>query len=349
MPSKLLNFNSPMPGDLDNSGDPIETGPAENENTQGSGGEQVAWTEISWVRDVLGEDPVHGLCLAAAGIALGAVLAVIISAIVRRLRRKKSRGRALVEVTDEAPEWNVSVEKLHEQGARKSQQDCFAVSPLEFRDQQGVLAMVADGMGGLANGDKVSQAAVTAALNEFFTAQGTPEQILLTLLNRSAAAVNQVLGPGGMRSGGTTMVMGLIKDGAFHCLSVGDSRICLYRGGVLYQLNREHIYRNELAVRFVNDDTSLQEVYSHPKSGGLTSYLGMGDIRYVDLPAQPVTVRPGDRFILMCDGVYNALSEQELAAALNAGDGAAAEALRTAIQAKNYANQDNYTAIILEC
>ena len=145
------------------------------------------------------------------------------------------------------------------------------------------------------------------------------------------------------------MVMGLIKDDAFHYLSVGDSRICLYRGGVLYQLNREHIFRTELAVQFVNDETSLQEVYNHPKGGALTSYLGMGDIRYTDLPAQPVAIRPGDRFILMCDGVYNALNEQELATALSAGNGAVAEALRTAIQTKNYANQDNYTAVILEC
>ena len=310
---------------------------------------EIAWTELPWVRAVLGGDPVRGLLLAAAGIVLGAVLAIVISAIVRRVRRKKTEGHAVDEVTEEITGFDISVEKLHEQGARKNQQDCFAVSPLEFRDQQGVLAMVADGMGGLAHGDKVSQAAVTAALNTFFTAKGTPEQILLELLNRSAEAVNRVLGSGGLGSGGTTMVMGLIKDGAFHCLSVGDSRICLYRGGVLYQLNREHVFRNELAVQFVNGDISFQEVGSHPKGGGLTSYLGMGNIRYVDLPAQPVAVRPGDRFILMCDGVYNALTELELTAALNAGDGAVADALRAAIQAKNYANQDNYTAVILEC
>lgn len=346
MPGELPGFDLPSPGDF--GGEDI---PAGSENTQGSGGEQPAWTEIPWVRTVLGGDPVHGLWLAGAGIALGAVLALIVGMIVRRLRRKKSASRAAVEAADEIPghDISISVEKLHEQGARKNQQDCFAVSPLEFQDQQGVLAMVADGMGGLANGDKVSQTAVTAALSSFFSAKGTPEQILLELLNRSAAAVNRILGSDGMRSGGTTMVMGLVKDGAFHYLSVGDSRICLYRDGALYQLNREHIYRNELAVRFVNGEVSLQEACGHPKGGGLTSYLGMGDVRYVDLPAQPVAVRPGDRFILMCDGVYNALSEQELAAALSAGDGAVADALRAAIQAKNYANQDNYTAVILEC
>ena len=337
------------PGVNDPGGEEFSTGTDSVDMTEGggadpvqeSGGERTEVVEVPWYQKVLGEDYVHGLCLASAGIALGVVLAIISGVVTRRLRRRK-------RASAKAAELRLSVEKLHEQGARKNQQDCFAVSPLEFQDQQGVLAMVADGMGGLSNGDKVSQAAVSAALDGFFTARGTPEQILLELLNRAAAAVNRTLGPGGMRTGGTTMVMGLIKDGAFHCLSVGDSRICLYRGGVLYQLNREHIFRNELAVRFVNDETSLQEVYGHPKAGGLTSYLGMGDIRYVDLPAQSVAVWPGDRFILMCDGVYNALSEEELAEILNAENGAVAEALRAAIQSKNYANQDNYTAVILE-
>lgn len=349
------NPGSPEPGSEDIPVDTDITGIAGDDGetglTQEGTEEPDPWTELAWVRSVLGENPVHGLWLAAAGIALGAVLAIISGAVVRRLHRKKSAVPALVEVTDEIdlskPE--ISVEKLHEQGARSSQQDCFAVSPLEFQDQQGVLAMVADGMGGLSDGDKVSQAAVGAALNAFFTARGTPEQILLELLKQAADAVNRTLGSGGTRSGGTTMVMGLLKDGAFHYLSVGDSRIYLYRGGVLYQLSREHSFRGELAVRFINDDASLQEVYSHPKGGGLTSYLGMGEIRYVDLPVQPVAVLPGDRFLLMCDGVYNALSEQELTAALAAGNGAVAEAIRSAVQAKNYANQDNYTAVILEC
>lgn len=170
--------------------------------------------------------------------------------------------------------------------------------------------------------------------------------MLLELLAQAVRSVNDLLGPDGLCSGGSTLVMGLLRFGRFHYLSVGDSRIYLYRRGALYQLNREHVFKDELSLRAVNGEMTLQEALSHPKGAGLTSFLGMGQLKYVDLPAQPVAISRGDQFILMSDGVYNALTEDELKAALKAGG---ADAIRAAIQAKGYTNQDNYTAVIVQC
>lgn len=241
------------------------------------------------------------------------------------------------------------VEKLHELGARKNQQDCFAVSPPELAKEHGLLMVVADGMGGLSDGDKISQAAVGAALNAFFSINGTPEQVLLGLLAYANRAVYRLSGSDGTLTGGTTILMGLLKDNMFYYLSVGDSRICLYRDGQLYQLNREHIYRMDLALSAVNGEISIGEVYSHQKGDGLTSYLGMGTLKYIDLPAKPLALLPGDKIILMSDGVYNALTTEEFTAALDAGTGKAADALHSVIKSKGYARQDNYTALILSC
>lgn len=273
--------------------------------------------------------------LLAAGAAAGAA---------RLLRRRKEKP-----VPQEEPRWGggVEVEKLHEQGARSGQQDCFFVTPPE--EAAGLLAIVADGMGGLADGDKVSQAAVSAIAQAFYHVKGTPQQVLLQLAAQANAAVNSLLGEDGLYHSGSTLTAGLIRDGAFHYLSIGDSRIALYRGGVLYQLNREHIYRNELYVSYVNGSETLEGAAGHPKGAGLTSFLGMGELKYVDLPAESIAVLPGDRFILMSDGVYNALSPQELKKALSKGPGEAAPALNNAIKAKGYQNQDNYTAVILSC
>ena len=267
----------------------------------------------------------------------------------RLFRRKKEP-----EPADTGGGW-VAIEKLHEQGQRKSQQDSFFVSPEEdafprerIEQGPGVLAVVGDGMGGLSNGDQVSQTAVTAIANSFASLQGSPEEVLLTLLTRANLAVNDMLGPDGLYSGGSTLVMALLREGRFYCLSVGDSRICLCRDGALFRLNREHVFRDELYLRAVNGETSVAEAMSHPQSAGLTSFLGMGQLKYADLPAQSIPIRPGDVFILMSDGVYNALSEEELTGLLVRGPGAA-EAIRAAIQEKDYSNQDNYTAVILRC
>ena len=313
---------------------PVETVPAEN----GAG------TLSLW----LNGPGVGGIsCGGWAGLGLlaGLLAAGAAASVSAWLRRRKKAPR----VSEADARWNgaLTVEKLHEQGARPGQQDCFFVSPAE--ETAGLLAVVADGMGGLSDGDKVSQAAVSAMAQGFYHTQGTPQQVLLRLAERANSAVNRLLGEDGAYRSGSTLTAGLIRGGAFHYLSIGDSRVCLYRRGVLYQLNREHVYRNELYIRYVNGEETLEGAAGHPKAAGLTSFLGMGQLKYIDLPAEPVAVLPGDRFVLMSDGVYNALTQQELTAALSQGPGQTAQALDNAIRAKGYQNQDNYTAVILNC
>ncbi len=286
-------------------------------------------------------------------LSLGVVAAALaVSAAVLALRRKKKRRPAPMPPVKRADDgaWGceLRVGKVHELGARESQQDCFAVSPEELAEEQGLLAVVADGMGGLKDGDKVSQEAVSAMLSGFCSAKGEPRAVLLELLGRANLSVNRLLGRDGLTKSGSTLAAALIRDGEFHWLSVGDSRISMYRDGELIQLNREHIYRNELFIAAVNGEEDLETAAMHPKGGGLTSYLGMGRLRYVDIPAAPVRVKPGDRFVLMSDGVYNAIGPDELASALELDAESAALKIDSLVAAKGHSAQDNYTAIVIE-
>ena len=244
---------------------------------------------------------------------------------------------------------NISVGKLHSQGKRSSQQDSFFVSPAEMISTHGLLAIVADGMGGLSNGDKVSQTAVSTMADGFYNLKGEPMLVLLALLERANAAVNRLLGPSGRNKSGSTLVAGLIRDEKFYYLSVGDSRIYLYRRGELTQLNREHVFRNDLLLQAVNGEKSFQTAVVDKAGAGLTSFLGMGKLKYIDIPACPVDIHPGDQFLLMSDGVYNALSDAELKLLLSKSPSVAASAIGEAIEAKGYTSQDNYTAVILNC
>lgn len=283
---------------------------------------------------------------AAALVAGAVVLALVCFWLGKRNRLVKTPTRVQAPTIGK-----ITVGKLHEQGARDSQQDCFALSDDALIPTHGLLAVVADGMGGLADGDKASQTAVQAVLDAFLSCQGSqePEPLLLTLAQGAVGAVNALLGPERLRGSGSTLVMGLVQEGALSFLSVGDSRICLYRDGVLTQLNREHTYQWELALEMVNGAQPLSEVYASPQGAGLTSFLGMGSLKHMDLPQAPIPLLPGDRVILMSDGVYNALSELELTQALAQQPEQAAQAIRRAIEEKDYQNQDNYTAVILAC
>lgn len=281
----------------------------------------------------------------AIAICIMAVLLLIAAAVLAYMLVNRKKAKAEKPLLRECPE----VWAVHEQGAREYQEDSYVVSDTDNADVYGTLAVVSDGMGGLEKGDQVSDTVVTTAINGFYRMQGDSDQILLALLTWANQAVNGLLGPAQQGKSGATVVMGLLKNSKFHYLSVGDSRICLYRNGRLIQLNREHVFRNELMLRVVNKEISFQEASAHPKAAGLTGYLGQGQIKHIDLPAQPVEALPGDRFILMSDGVYNALSNEEISSALDKEPKAAAEAIHQMIANKNYSNQDNYTAVIMAC
>ena len=109
---------------------------------------------------------------------------------------------------------SVEIGKLHEQGKRQYQQDSFGVSDNALMQSHGLLAIVADGMGGLADGDKVSTTAVEEILDNFvlYQGKGTPEQALLVLAHQAVKKVNSFLGEENLRKSGSTLVMGLIKN-----------------------------------------------------------------------------------------------------------------------------------------
>ena len=294
-------------------------------------------------------EPVTIPLLAALAVAvLAAILAACVTLLITRRRRDRSPSPA-AEVT--GAEITPSVGKLHNQGARDGQQDSFSVSPEDLYPSHGLLAVVADGMGGLADGDRVSQEAVRSIMNRSFElpADMPPEQRMLELLYTANGAVNRLLGYERIGQCGSTLLLGWLCAGRFHYLSVGDSRICLMRGGALTQLNREHNYLRELELRAVNGEGTFEEAAAHARAAGLTSYLGMGMLKHVDIPDEPALLRPGDRVILMSDGVYNALSGSEISAALAARPApeAAAE-LGRVIGEKALPGQDNFTAVILE-
>ena len=89
------------------------------------------------------------------------------------------------------------------------------------------------------------------------------------------------------------MAMGMIRDGHFSWVSIGDSRICLYRGGQLIQLNREHDLKQKLALQAINGEIPLQEVYTDKRRDGLISFMGMGTIDQIDMPSTPPDTASG--------------------------------------------------------
>lgn len=272
-----------------------------------------------------------------------------------KLKRKSNRTLQEIVPVETVPLEQVQykVGKLHEIGNREGQQDAFAVSDISRAEeirQNGLIAIVADGMGGLQNGDKISSMVVLSLFQDFHTQKpGTEvQQLLLSMLANANEAVNRFLGDeiGGC---GSTLVTGIIKDEKLYWISVGDSHIYLYRGGQLLLLNREHIYQNELELQVVNGELSYEEAVEHRERAALNSFIGMGRLTAFDWSREGISVGKGDRILFMSDGVFGTLKDRQIAQAMQFPVKEAVEQLHRQIHEAGKQNQDNYTAVIVEC
>ena len=242
----------------------------------------------------------------------------------------------------------ISLGKIHDIGRRDYQQDSFGQTAVLCNT--GILAVLADGMGGLSGGERVSQKIVMEALTFGSTLQAN--QVPTALPNMVAGinrAVNQMLGPKGLYTSGSTVVSALITGNALRWISVGDSRVYLYRDGQLSQLSRDHDLLQDWMPDILEGKRSMAEALRNPDGRKLTSFIGMGELRHVDYNRTPVALLPGDRVLLMSDGVYGTVSDADMAAILRDCGNVqlAASHIGQRIMGAALPYQDNYTLIVL--
>ena len=236
-------------------------------------------------------------------------------------------------------------------GDRERQEDYFGFSTLGDRDFErhgGVMMVLCDGMGGLANGAAASRAAVDAALSGYGRKQ--PSEDIPGALDRSLREAHQavcaICGEGG--NAGSTIVMAVVWQNALYWASVGDSRLYLCRGSApAAQLTEDHNVASLLRDGAARGESHAREADPTTNLEALTAYLG------APYPPRPDTgtlpLRPGDRVVACTDGLYRGLSPEEMAAIARLGDPmSAAERMKVSVLRQKLPHQDNLTVLLLE-
>jgi serine/threonine protein phosphatase PrpC len=294
----------------------------------------------------------------------GVIILIIIIAVVLLFIYSKKASKSKLENMSENQEIDntlmdisllpVNIGNTHHIGARESQQDSFGISDIsnkELCDKKGVFAIVADGMGGLANGGDIS-AIVTSSMLKYFNENpfhSEPEIEFLNMVGTANEEVNKYLGKDGRVKGGSTVVSAILKNMQLYWLAVGDSRIYLIRNGAIIQINSEHTYGADLDEKVAMGEISIEDAQSNTQRNALTSYLGMGRLEKIDRNIRPLQLLRGDRIILMSDGVFGTLSDEEILSTMDAPTYESAARMEQIILSKNKSKQDNFTAVILEC
>ena len=166
------------------------------------------------------------------------------------------------------------------------------------------LLVVADGLGGHAAGEVASAAAVDT-LKSLDT--DVPAGELLNVLRRAVQRANATLhgmveADPSLRGMGTTLT-GLLWSGSqLGIVHIGDSRAYLLRDGELIQITHDHTL-----VQFLIDDGRITpaQATSHPQRSMLLRALDGGS---AEPDLQLRDARPGDRYLLCSDGLYEVVS-----------------------------------------
>jgi PPM family protein phosphatase len=238
-------------------------------------------------------------------------------------------------------------------GDRESQEDAFGFSNIgdrAFERHGGVMMVLCDGMGGLANGAAASRAAVDAALGGYCRKQ--PSEDIPTALHRvlreAHQAVCAICGEGG--TAGSTIVVAVVWQDRLYWASLGDSRLYLCREGApAVQLTEDHNVASLLEQRAARGESSVKEAASASNPDALTAYLGAPYPPEPHMGRDGLPLRPGDRVVACSDGLYRGLSPEAMAAAARHGKPMmAAEQLIGSVLTQKLPHQDNLTAVLLE-
>ena len=238
------------------------------------------------------------------------------------------------------------------QGDRLEQQDAFGYSSLADSDRvsrQGFLAVLADGMGGLSDGQLTSSLTVSTMLDLFDSQSGACP--LPCHLDAMAAAVNDrvcAANAAGRKRTGSTLLATLFDKSRLYCVSAGDSHLYVFREECLYLFTEDHNLQNDLLDRHMYGKMPMTEVQNQVNGQSLTSYIGQTGRFRLDCSRRGFTIQSGDKFLLCSDGVYQALSRAEMAESLKLQPQQAAESLIHAVVRRRIPGQDNATAMVIE-
>ena len=212
-----------------------------------------------------------------------------------------------------------------------------------------VLLMVADGMGGQADGQEASRRAVqllSAYVSDSLRSpQATPETFL-PLLRAGVQYANRVLYQRNQEqctNMGTTMTATLVVDATAYVAHVGDSRCYLYRESVgLSQLTQDHSLVAALAAAGI---IRPEDIYTHPRRNLI--YRCLGEKLSVEVDTSTVPLAAGDVLLLCSDGLWEMVRDPQIAAILASPTGDPSHTADALVQAALAGGgEDNISALV---
>ena len=218
--------------------------------------------------------------------------------------------------------------------------------------QQFGLFVVADGMGGHANGQDASRTAIQTMIDFMLprvtSSEPLDDEAFLTLMGDGVQHANQAVHNRNMEARadmGTTMTAALVVGSTAYVANVGDSRTYLYRDGQgLSKVTNDHsVVASLVEAGIIQPD----DIYTHPKRNQI--YRSLGEKPIVEVDTFKVDLQPGDKLLLCSDGlgdmVRDPLIQQVLGKPVNDPNKTGQELIKAALEG---GGEDNVSVIIAQ-
>jgi protein phosphatase len=194
---------------------------------------------------------------------------------------------------------------------REENQDTIRCSGEKTSPEFGLLFSLADGMGGYEHGKIASELAVDTLFSTFY-AHSAPgkrlpvRQAFLKGVEAANLAVYNTAHKLGAHRMGTTLTAGGLRDKKLHVVHVGDSRAYLIRDHKATCLTNDHsVVGDLLRMRVINEE----QVRTHARRSVLTRAVGLA--LFVQPEVTQVDLQEGDRLVLVSDGVWSVVEDND--------------------------------------
>jgi len=258
-------------------------------------------------------------------------------------------------------------------GGRWRNEDYFAV--LRMGDE-GLLVVVADGVGGHVGGDVASKLATAAFVSHvykswvidlkgFFIKPGDGE--VADMLRKAVAYANDSV-RGVISGAGTTVVSALVVDDVAYVANVGDSRAYIVHGGEIHQITRDHSvpwrefeeklksgffqfylkdagHARELDIKSFAS-FKLNYLTSHPQAHVVWNVVGYFST-VDDVDVYKLKLYCGDLLLLATDGLTDVLSDYDILEIVRES-GSAEEAVERLVSEAEKTSTDNITVAMID-
>ncbi len=244
---------------------------------------------------------------------------------------------------------------------RDHNEDSYGVTAyrLEPDAKPGLLAVLADGIGGHQAGEVASALTVDTVIKTVESQPGgEPLAVLASAVREAALQVRRAATSDKAHEGmGSTLAVAWIIGPRLYTVNVGDSRIYFRREGDLHRISVDHTWIQEALD---NEIIQPDEVEGHPNAHVLRRHIGganppepdfrlrlqLDETDEASVANQGMILKPGDQLLLCSDGLTDLVSGPDIDAALaQKGPKATADLLQLAL---DHGGHDNITIIVLE-